>query len=246
MSSPFLQAVVSPYPAITRIGDGLDAYLRAWCIALAVYLVAMIWLMGFHGDVVIADRLYAWEGGAWVLRYHWFTGSWIHLGGKRLSTVMWLACVVMTMAVWHRPAWQLWRRPLLILLGSVLLCTTIVAIIKRLVPMFCPWSLERYGGSEALVGLFQVWPADVRPNACFPAAHASTGFAWVALYFFCLQVAPDWRRWGLAAGVAMGTAFAFSQELRGAHFLSHDLTTIMVCWSVSLFMYVGFRGRTRA
>ncbi len=213
---------------------------------MAIYLPVMVWLMAFHGDYLIADRLYAWEGGAWALRYHWLTTSGIHTGGKRLSTGIWLVFAVMAVMVWRRPAWRAWRRPLVTMLASVLLCTTIVAIIKHLMPMFCPWSLARYGGSEALVGLFQAWPVNIRPNACFPAAHASTGFAWVALYFFFLEVAPRWRGWGLALGLTMGMVFAVSQELRGAHFLSHDLTTIMICWSVSLFMYVGFRGRIRA
>ena len=246
MSSPLLQGSVSPFPPISRIGSGPDVHLRRWCIALAVYLPAMMWLMVFHGDFVIADRLYAWQGGEWMLRQHWFTTGWIHEGGKRLSLSLWLATAIMTAMVWRKPAWQAWRRPLIALLASVLMCTTVVAIIKHLLPTFCPWNLARYGGSETLVGLFQAWPAGVARNACFPAAHASTGFAWVALYFFFLQVRPQWRGWGLATGVAMGTVFAVSQELRGAHFLSHDLTTIMLCWGVSLFVYVGMRERTRA
>lgn len=224
----------------------IAAPMRAFVVGCAIYLLAMVWLMGYHGDFVIADRLYAWHGGAWTLRYHWLTTGWIHTGGKRLSSVMFLFFTVMAMLIWRRPDWRVWRRPLIILLASVLLCTTLVAVIKRLVPMFCPWSLARYGGSETLVGLFQAWPAGIRPNACFPAAHASTGFAWIALYFFFLQVAPRWRGWGLAVGLTMGVVFSVSQELRGAHFLSHDLTTIMICWGVSLFMYMGFGERTRA
>lgn len=232
ISGPQLRPGALPSPQVCAFAAG-------WL----VYLMMMVWLMGRHGDFAIADRLYAWQGSTWMLREHWLTGSWIHVGGKRLSLALWLVLAGMLVAMWKRPAWRAWRRPLLILLASVLLSTVVVALIKRYVPMFCPWSLQRYGGTAPFIGLFDAWPAGVRRNACFPAAHASTGFAWIALYFFFLQVRPRWRWWGLAFGMSMGALFALAQELRGAHFLSHDLTTIMVCWGVSLLLYAGFKGK---
>ena len=36
---------------------------------------------------------------------------------------------------------------------------------------------------------------------CFPAGHASAGYAWVALYFFFLAAAPRWRWLGLSTGL---------------------------------------------
>ena len=224
----------------------IDALWRAWCIALLFYLLAMVWLMGFDGDFVIADRLYALQGGAWRLREHWFTVEWVHQGGKRLSWAMWLGVAMFTLFTWRKPAWRTWRRPLLMLLASVLLATSLVATIKHAVPMACPWNLQRYGGSGPYVALFEAWPVNLPRNACFPAAHASSGFAWIALYFCLLQVRPAWRKAGLALALAMGGIFALSQELRGAHFLSHDLTTIMLCWGVALVVFTVRRGSQHA
>lgn len=251
MSSPALHVSTAAYPPITRVSDPRlplqrDAHLRAWAFALLLYLVAMMWLMAGGGDLMMADRLYAFEGDAWHWRTHWLTAQWIHEGGKRLSWLLWLGTAVFTARVWSRSGWRAWRRPLLVLLFSVLLATSLVAAIKQAVPMNCPWDLQRYGGTAKLVGLFQAWPAGASRNACFPAAHASAGFAWIALYFFFLQVRPRWRGWGLGVGLAMGAVFAIAQELRGAHFVSHDLTTIMICWSVSLLLYAAFKRSARA
>lgn len=215
-------------------------------MAIPIYLVAMTALTGGGGDFAIADHLYAWQGDAWQMRQHWLTASWIHEGGKRLSWLLWLGTAAFTCVIWRRPAWREWRKPLLALLASVLLSTSLVATIKQALPMACPWDLQRYGGTHAFVGLFEAWPTGWAPLHCFPAAHASSAFAWIALYYLLIQLAPRWRWSGLGAGLLMGATFAISQELRGAHFLSHDLTTLMICWTVSLLINAAGHRRVRA
>jgi membrane-associated PAP2 superfamily phosphatase len=42
----------------------------------------------------------------------------------------------------------------------------------------------------------------------------------------------------LAAALAVGIAFSIGQEARGAHFLSHDLTSAAIVWFVQLWIYV--------
>lgn len=222
--------------AIYRPG-GIDRHVSAWGVGVLAYLAAM-WLLTVRGlDFAIADHLYAWEGGHWAWRRHWLTESVVHGGGKALSIAAWLGLAAFAAATWRGPRWRLWRRPLLVLLGSVLISVVLVAAIKHSWSMDCPWSLQRYGGTQAFVGLFQPRPAGMPAAGCFPSAHASTGFAWVALYFFLLQVRPRWRWAGLAIGLVTGGTFALSQQLRGAHFLSHDLTTLLLCWTVALGLH---------
>jgi len=104
--------------------------------------------------------------------------------------------------------------------------------------MDCPWDLLRYGGHQPYIGLFSHRPADMPMTACFPAGHASAGYAWLSLYFFALLWRPAWRWTGLALGLGSGLLFGISQQLRGAHFLSHDLATALLCWLLSLGLYV--------
>ena len=76
------------------------------------------------------------------------------------------------------------------------------------------------------------------PGRCFPAGHASAGYAWLALFFFFTAVKPACRRWGLAIGIGLGLLFGIAQQLRGAHFLSHDVFTAMICWSIALGLHL--------
>ncbi|MGL4693355.1 MAG: phosphatase PAP2 family protein, partial [Stenotrophomonas maltophilia] len=81
-------------------------------------------------------------------------------------------------------------------------------------------------------------PAGMPRGVCFPGGHSSAGFAWVSLYFVALMMRPAWRWRGLAVGLLAGGLFGVSQQLRGAHFLSHDLWTLATCWAVSLGLYL--------
>ena len=38
----------------------------------------------------------------------------------------------------------------------------------------------------------------------------------------------------LAIGLAAGLVFGISQQFRGAHFLSHDIWSLALCWYLSL------------
>jgi membrane-associated PAP2 superfamily phosphatase len=51
--------------------------------------------------------------------------------------------------------------------------------------------------------------------------------------------------WMLAAAIAVGITFSIGQEARGAHFLTHDLTSAAIVWFVQLGLYCCFRRRVR-
>ena len=233
LSLPQSLVVESPAPEGMRLTG-------AWFRLAVLYLLAMIVLQGLGGDAAVADALYAMQGHQWALRHHELTEGWVHVGGRRLVAGMFLGLIAFTLFAWRRPAFAAWRRGLVVLLGSVLASVAIVAGTKYSLAMDCPWSLAAYGGSLPHIGLFEARPLDLPRNSCFPAAHASSGFAWVALYFFFAATRPRWRHAGLAVGLALGTVFALSQELRGAHFLSHDLTSLMICWTIALAAHLVF------
>jgi len=119
------------------------------------------------------------------------------------------------------------------LLASVLLSLAGVAALKQLLPIDCPWDLLSYGGSQQFVGLFSPWPANRAPNACFPAGHASVGYAWLGLYFYCRQLLPRLALPALMLSSVLGLVLGINQQLRGAHFISHDIATAAWCWSMA-------------
>lgn len=235
---------VAPRPHSPRSGS--DAFFKrhaAW--PLLAYLVLMLLLVPLRADLHLADAIYGWEGHGWTLHDNFITQPLIHVLGKRLSTFAWYGVAITLIASFSLPRFRRWRLPLLYLLMATALSTFVVGSLKLWTNMDCPWDLVRYGGRLPYFDLFTHRAAGLAPGRCFPAGHASAGYAWVALYFFFLATRPALRWWGLAAGMTVGLVFGIAQQLRGAHFLSHDVTTLAICWTVGLVLYLIMLAQTR-
>lgn len=233
-------AVPSPYalpaPGLAATRRGFLG--RHLLIPLLVAVAASAVLMAGNGDQWLADLFYRWEGGQWALKDSWWTSHVIHRGGKNLSTLAALLVMLALLRACFDTRWKSLRMPLLYLLLAVGLSTGMVALLKSMTQMDCPWDLQRYGGLRPFIGLFQPRPVMLGHAACFPAGHASAGYGWVALYFFALRMRPQWRWAALAVAVATGLVFGISQQLRGAHFLSHDVWSLAVSWTVAVLLYL--------
>ncbi|MCE4350466.1 phosphatase PAP2 family protein [Xanthomonas hortorum pv. cynarae] len=225
-------------PVLVRIAPDVRArfFVRHLWMPLTGVLLLSALLMGAGGDQWIADVLYRMEGGPWLLKEHWFTSGVVHRAGKWLSTTAGVCVLLLAVAAWFAPRRRALRWPLTYLAASIALSTSLVSLLKSWTAMDCPWDLSRYGGTQAMIGLFESRHG-IAASGCFPAGHASAGYAWVALYFCALSLRPAWRFTGLFAGLAAGLIFGIAQQLRGAHFLSHDLWSLAVCWVSALALY---------
>ena len=181
-------------------------------------------------DLVLAHWFGTTQGFA--LRDHWLFTTVLHEGARRLS---WLLVVGLSLAVWW-PVGVLrqldrWQR--LQLVVSILLGLALVVAIKRISSTSCPWDLAEFGGLARYVSHWRFGLVDGGGAHCFPAGHASAGFAFVGGYFVLRDRAPRAARIWLAAALAAGLVLGVSQQMRGAHFMSHTLWTAWLCWTVA-------------
>lgn len=194
-----------------------------------LWLLAVIAIHLGDTDLWLAQHLYQLQGGHWLLRDHWLTYDLLHEGGRLLVALLLLANLgLLLWAGWRRQP-QLMQAALMVL-ASVVTSMLLVNLLKGATGLDCPWDLQPFGGERLVHDLFASLPAGQPGGRCFPAGHASGGYGWVVLYFAALSLAPRWRWRALAVGLGLGLAFGVGQQLRGAHFLSHDLWTLALCW----------------
>lgn len=210
-------------------------------IPLLIFAAAIALITWQHLDWRLAHSLYLEQGGGWPLRKAFLTETLIHKRGHDLSIVAWLVALAIWLASFKRASLRAWRRPLGYLLLSVLLATLLISWIKSWSNIDCPWDIVGLGGDRPYISVFATRPAGLPHGRCFPAGHASGGYAWMALYFFCLMARPHLRWRGLAVGMGVGVIFGIAQQFRGAHFISHDLWTAMICWMVAFGLYRAFQ-----
>lgn len=219
------------YPSLSKNRPWL-----ALTVIWALFVVLSVPYSHYAVDFTVADYLFYQEGNDWTLHHSWATETLLHEGGRALSELLAFLAIGGLIASIGRPSLRHWRRPLSYLVTALAASTLSIAMLKQLISMDCPWDLARYGGEMPFIGLFDVRPDDLPDSACFPAGHASAGYAWLALYFFFKATRPRWRWLGLATGLTLGMAFGGAQQLRGAHFLSHDLWTLLICWTISALL----------
>lgn len=207
----------------------------------ALFAVGFAIFYGAGLDFVLASAIFELEGGQWQLTNHWLFSDVLHNGSRLLNNIIlanllgfWLYKQLSSKISSERTI------ALTKLVLSLLLSFAIVALLKRVLPAECPWDLQQFGGNLPFIGVFADRPAAMHPTQCFPAGHASVGYAWVALYFYFLPVCARKARIGLTTGLLLGLLLGVTQQLRGAHFFSHDLTTLWLCWVVSSLVYLTY------
>lgn len=194
-------------------------------------------------DLRVQDRLFDFATGAWrvdgrdpVWRALFYVGpKWALIAGG-VATLAFAAGPARLRARAGLPADA--RADLWVLLLTLASAPALVGLGKAATNVFCPSEVKRYGGEVAYVKVMECYPEGQRPlqrGHCFPAGHASGGFA-----LFALAGLARTRRGqlaGIAIALAVGGAMGAYQMAKGAHYLSHTVVTALLAW----VMFTGWR-----
>jgi membrane-associated PAP2 superfamily phosphatase len=217
---------------------------RFWVIHLFVPLLCAAALLTLLEestiDLWLADRWFALEGYGWTLRDHWLTYDVIHHHGKQMLIGVGLLLMCLIALSYRFAALRRWRAPMTYLLTGMAVLPALIAYFKQYSPVPCPWDLARYGGDTLYQHSLSYRFGPAESGHCFPAGHASGGFALLTLYFSAYRYTTR-RALFLLPGLLVGTVFALGQQARGAHFVSHDLWTMSLCWFGALGLFLLFR-----
>lgn len=116
---------------------------------------------------------------------------------------------------------------------TTLAALALISSLKHYSHSSCPWSLREFGGVASYVSHWDWGVLDGGAGGCFPAGHASAGFAFIGGFFVFKQVQPACARRWLAGAMAAGLMLGLAQQVRGAHYMSHTLWTAWLCWTVA-------------
>jgi len=200
---------------------------------LALLGVAIVGFEVSNVDLWLQDHFYNFAAARW-----WVDArapgprAWFYNGPKIALILLALVMLALTAgpARW-RERWQLDRRRLGVALLTLGLVPLVIGQLKANTNVFCPAEIERYGGDVAYVKAFERHPPELQPDRrgrCYPAGHASGGFALFGLAG--LWETRRAQRRGLLLGLMVGWGMGGYQMLKGAHYLSHTVVTMLLAW----------------
>lgn len=184
--------------------SNLDLVMARWFGSASGFPLESHWLW----RKLLHDDIRLWP---WVLELFLLVGMFLPLGSlKRLSMARRVQLALTTLAA-----------------------LLVVSTIKLYSQTSCPWDLQAFGGVATYVSHWAWGLRDGGTGGCFPAGHASAGFAFLGGFFAFRHVLPATARRWLAGALLVGLVFGLAQQIRGAHYMSHTLWTAWLCWAVA-------------
>jgi len=207
------------HPQWRRVGGGL----------------LLLWMWDASGlDLTLAH----WFGGpdGFPLQHHPLLADWLH---DRVRQAGWWLLAGLTVAVWWPVGTlkALQRRERAWMMAAVWLSLLLVVTVKGLSRTSCPWELAEFGGAVPYISHWDWWARDGGSGRCFPAGHASTAFAFLAVAVWWQTVSSKTGRALWFTVVSVGLVLGWAQQARGAHYFSHTLWTAWLCWATAVTLH---------
>lgn len=211
---------------------------RRWWYGLPLALLALMLVFEPSAlDFAFSDLFYV-QGQGFIGRHNDFLEDVLHDRAKQLVIVIGVLAIAGFLLSLLPTRLRPLRRTLGYLVLAMGLSAGFVTPLKKVSQMHCPWSLQQYGGVEHFSPLLgpRAEPVE-KPGNCWPGGHAAAGFALFALFFALRNGHPRSARAALIAALTLGSLFSMVRIAQGAHFLSHNLWTALLCWLICLGLY---------
>lgn len=206
-------------------------------LGIPLALMALLLVLDPSGVDFALEHLFYEPGLGFIGRNNFWLEDILHDRAKQVVIVLGVLAIAGFLLSLFTVKWRAWRRPLGYLVLSLAVSTSIVTPLKKLTAMQCPWSLSEFGGTEAFSPLLGERAATDNPGRCWPGGHASAGFSLIALFFALRDRRPRTARTALAVALGLGTLFSIGRMMQGAHFLSHNLWTLLFDWLICTLFY---------
>jgi membrane-associated PAP2 superfamily phosphatase len=202
-------------------------------LLLCIFFLALMVL--FHEtnlDKKIASQFYLHS--EWIYRDNFFLEKILHKGGVLFTITALVGLVGYLIYLWPKAEQKQRRDYIAYIITSCLISILAVFFLKCWSTFPCPWNSVDFGGGTLIPSIWQMFAPGLPSGKCFPGGHSSGGYAFLSVYFGYLFIYGKRKFLALLPGIIIGVLFGVTQQLRGAHFLSHDMATISICIMSSL------------
>jgi membrane-associated PAP2 superfamily phosphatase len=204
-------------------------------VSLITLVVVFVFFEYTNTDLIIEDHFYDFANNAWRFQdpgafYYKIFYKWI----KIPIYIIGLLSLIGYFYSKKKNIWHEKRKGLAVVALTIIMLPAFVAFVgKNVSNVHCPDDITRYKGGIPYVKVLERYPRN--PNSpdgkyprghCFPAGHASGGFALLSL--ICFYRTRKQKIWAGIFAMSMGTAMSVIQMLRGLHYLSHQIVTMLL------------------
>ena len=208
-------------------------------IITATILIAVIALFQFsHLDIFVQSFFYNFDSKSWLIdKDEPILKFFLYDGMKIFLILIAVAILFSLIFLRKKKIIQEYKKGLIIVLLSAIFIPLMIGSLKAISNTPCPCNIVNFDGIYPDIKVFDSYPKDfVQPSKakCWPAGHASGGFALMACFFLFKTQLNKKRALGVA--LVVGWSMGLYKMLLGDHFLSHTIITMIMAWLIILII----------
>jgi len=197
-------------------------------------LIALFFFFEFTNiDLFVQNFFYDNSSNQWVVEHvkDSLLDTIFYTGIKKVIIVITVLVLFLYLYSFKESAKKLreYRSGLLIVWLSVAAVPLIISLLKATTNIPCPCDAVLFGGDYPYIRALDPMPQEIlKKFKCYPAGHASGGFALMSLYF--LFKSKKNQILGLVIAIIIGWSMGIYKMLIGHHYLSHTVITMLLSW----------------
>jgi membrane-associated PAP2 superfamily phosphatase len=208
-------------------------------IITAILLIAVITLFQFSElDIFVQNFFYNFDTKNWLIDKNEPLLRLFFYSGIKNLLILFAVLILLSLIFLRKKRFvQEYKKGLIIVLLSAIFVPLIIGSLKAVTNTPCPANITHFDGTYPEHKVFDSYPKDFVQTSkvrCWPAGHASGGFALMALFF--LFKTPKNQKRALVAALIVGWSMGTYKMLLGDHFLSHTIITMLMAWLIILII----------
>lgn len=206
-------------------------------------LLSVIILFAFTNlDIFIQEFFYNANTHQWFLDKNEPVLKFIFYDGIKKLLILFAIGILLILIFFRKNRMVLeYKKGLIIILLSSIIVPLSIGSLKAVTNMPCPKNIQHFNGKYPDVNVFECYPQEFKEKnpdckiKCWPAGHASGGFALLSL-FFLFKSQKNQKR-AVIIALSVGFSMGIYKMLIGDHFFSHTIITMLIAWLIILVIY---------
>jgi len=186
--------------------------------------------------MIVSDYLFDSTTHTWLLDRNLQPYKFIFYDGiKKLLIIFAVGLLVSLIFFRKNTIVKEYRKGILIVVLSAIFVPLITGGLKKFTNVPCPKNEIHYGGIYPETKLWEHYPSTFKQTKrieCWPAGHASGGFALLSLFF--LFKSKKRKKMAVMGALIIGWSMGYYKMLIGDHFLSHTIVVMIMAWLIVL------------
>ena len=211
---------------------------KQFIVTFVLFVLTILFFEYTNVDIRIENIFYNFSTHTWLIDRNEKILKFIFYDGIKKLLIIVAVLMLFSLIVFRRnKIVNEYKKGLIVVILSAIFVPVVIGGLKAVTNTPCPKNTVIYGGIYPEVKVLESYPKNFHQKGkikCWPAGHASGGFALLSLFF--LFKSPRNKKRAVILSMVVGWSMGLYKMMIGDHYLSHTLVTMFLAWIIILII----------